>query len=258
LPIAIFALLSASTLYGAGHDPLVTDRPDFVDSSSTVGKGIFQFETSIGFERTSLPGPDEKIRTTPTLLRYGIFEGWELRLETAGAVRYKLDDISESGLADLSIGAKWHTMDGGGGWRKPSMAWIGHLDIESGSDEFKGDGIRPSVRAVAEWELGERAALGVTAGAKYGSNDDGDHYLGGLFGVVVGYSFTDILRGFVEYGAPSLAACDDGGNIATWNTGIAYLISEDWQVDAAYSHAANGNSPDSYWTVGLSGRFGAR
>ena len=254
--LTALALLAPPLPQAGEPEPLVTDRPDFVEASTTVGKGVFQFETSIGFERTSVSGPDEKIRSTPTLFRYGILEDWELRLETAGAVRYELDDVSESGLADIAIGAKWHTMDGGQGWGRPSMAWLLHLDLESGSDEFKGDGMRPSVRAVAEWELGTRTALGVMAGAKYDSNDDGDHYLGGIFGIVVGYSFTDIFRGFAEYGAPSLASCDDGGNVAAWNAGVAYLLSENWQIDTAFSVGANGNSPDTFWTVGLSGRFG--
>jgi hypothetical protein len=258
LLIVILAMIIAAPIQAEEPEPLVTDRPDFVEASTTVGKGVFQFETSIGFERTSLPGSDEKFRSTPTLFRYGITQDWELRLETDGAVRYELGDISESGLADIAIGAKWHTMDGGSGWRRPSMAWLFHVDLETGSEEFSGDGMRPSVRAVAEWELGQRIALGAMAGLKYDSNDAGDHYLGGIFGVVAGYSFTDVFRGFLEYGAPNLASCDDGGDIATWNAGVAYLLSEDWQVDTAFSIGANGNSPDSFWTVGLSGRFGRK
>jgi hypothetical protein len=259
LPLVLtLALAAAPSPHAADPQPLVTDRPDFVEASSTVGEGVFQFETSLGFERTDLPGPDERIRVTPTLLRYGILESWELRLETKGAVRRVLEGVADSGLADVAVGAKWHTMDGGGRWARPSMAWLFHVDLESGSDEFKGDGLRPSVRTVAEWELGERAALGAMAGIKVDSNDDGDHYVGGILGIVLGYSFTDDFRGFVEYGAPNLASCDDGGNIATWDAGVAYLLTGDWQVDAAYFHAANGNSPDSYWTFGLSGRFGAK
>jgi hypothetical protein len=256
LVVALALLVSPAA---AGEpEPIVTDRPDFVEASSTVGRGIFQFETSIGFERSSLSGPDEKIRTTPTLFRYGILEDWELRLETAGLLRYELGGVSESSLADIALGAKWHTMDGGGDWRRPSMAWLLHVDLETGSDEIKGDGMRPSLRAVAEWELGERTALGAMAGAKYDSNNDEDHYLGGIFGVVLGYSFTDAFRGFVEYAASNLASCDNGGNVATWDIGVAYLLSENWQVDAAFALDANGNSPDTFWTVGLSGRFGRR
>jgi hypothetical protein len=256
--IAALILLSAPSLRAAEAEPIVTDRPDFVEASGTVGKGVFQFESSIGFERTDLSGPDEKAWVTPTLLRYGILENWELRLETEGAIRYELGDVSESGLADFAIGAKWHTMDGGPAWLKPSMAWLFHVDLETGSDEFKGEGMRPSVRAVAEWELGERTALGAMAGLKYDSNDDGDHYLGGIFGAVLGYSFTGAFRGFVEFAAPSLASCDYGGCVATWDVGVAYLLSPNWQVDTAFALGANGNSPDTFWTVGLSGRFGGK
>jgi hypothetical protein len=254
--LAAVALLLLCQAQAGEPEPLATDRPDFVEASTTVGKGVFQFETGLGFERSKVPGPDENIRLTPILLRYGMLEDWELRLESEGAVRYELGDVRESGLADISIGAKWHSIDAGEGWRRPSMAWLFHVDLETGSDELKGDGLRPSVRAVAEWDLWERTALGAMAGVKYDSNEDGDHYLGGIFGLVLGYSFMDIFRGFVEYAAPNLASCDDGGNVATWGAGVSYLLSENWQVDGAFSINANGNSPDTFWTVGLSGRFG--
>lgn len=38
------------------EDTIQTDRPDFVESSNVVGKGRFQIETSIAYERDSNSG----------------------------------------------------------------------------------------------------------------------------------------------------------------------------------------------------------
>jgi hypothetical protein len=254
--IAAFAFLVFIPAIAEEGEPLVTDRPDFVEASTTVGRGVFQFETSVGFESTDHAGPDVDTWTTPTLLRYGILDNWELRLETAGATRQEIDGDSESGLSDIALGAKWHALDGEPGGAMPSIGLLFHLDLETGSDEFAGDGVRPSLRAVAEWELGERTALGAMAGAIYENDAGGDRFLGGIFGLVVGYSFTERFRGFAEYAAPMIASTDNGGNEAAWDTGVAYLINNDWQVDTALSFGANDNSADVFWTVGLSGRFG--
>jgi hypothetical protein len=254
--ILLFAFPALLPAFADESEPLVTDRPDFVEASATVGKGLFQFETSIGYESTDHAGPDVDTWTTPTLLKYGLSENWELRLETPGAIRRKIDGESDSGLSDVALGAKWHAVDGEPGGAMPSIGLLFHVDLATGSDEFEGDGARPSVRAVAEWELGERTALGAMAGAIYENDAGGDRFLGGIFGVVIGYSFTERLRGFAEYAAPMIASTDNGGNEATWNTGVAYFINNDWQVDTALSLGANDNSGDFFWTVGLSGRFG--
>jgi hypothetical protein len=254
--IAAFAFLLLLPALAEEAEPLVTDRPDFVEASMTVGKGVFQFETSVGFESTDHAGPDVDTWTTPTLFKYGLSENWELRLETPGATRRKVGGESDSGLSDIALGAKWHAVDGEPGGAMPSMALLFHVDLETGSNEFSGEGARPSVRAVAEWELGERTALGAMVGAIYENDEGGDRFLGGILGLVVGYSFTERFRGFAEYAAPMVASTDNGGNEATWNTGVAYLISNNWQADTALSFGANDNSPDFFWTIGLSGRFG--
>jgi hypothetical protein len=85
IPIFAFATLSlASHLAYAEEDKIVTDRPDFVESSDVVGKGRFQVETALEIERNRNAGIKERTTFTPTLLRVGISENWELRMETDG------------------------------------------------------------------------------------------------------------------------------------------------------------------------------
>jgi hypothetical protein len=51
-----------------------------------------------------------------------------------------------------------------------------------------------------------------------------------------------------------LAATRYGGVIASVNTGLAYRLNPNWQVDGALEWGANRNSPNFLWTLGLSAR----
>lgn len=254
-------LVSAGPLLAADWEiePLSTDRPDFVESSQTVGRGVFQFELGAGRAQTDLSGGTWKQWGTPLLLRAGISKNWELRLETAGYLRDEFRGETDSGFADTAFGAKWHSMDGGGvGSAKPSMGWLAHVDLGTGSKELRVAGAQPSLRGVAEWELTEKLGLGAMFGLRYNRSDDESRYTAGIFGAVLGYAFTDRFKGFLEFAAPQIASNDDGGNIQTWDAGVAYLITPDWQVDGAIVVGANSNSPDLAVFFGVSGRFGAK
>ena len=173
----------------AAKDVISTDRPDFVESSVTVGKGRFQIETGFAIERDTAAEIKETALTTPTLLRVGIAEAWELRFETDGVTRLKMEDANAGvnatarGYADLSVGVKWHAQDGEG--LKPSIGWLLHADLPSGANRFRGRGVRPSLRAALEWELPEAFSLGVMPGVVYDSADDGRRFMAGIFAVTV-------------------------------------------------------------------------
>ena len=149
--LALLPVLAAD----AGGEPLTTDRPDFVESSSTVGKGVIQLETSVAFERTEQGPLTAETLNTPTLVRVGFHSEWEARLETGGAVRAEVEDevtrasATDEGLSDVSVGVKWHTHDGEPGTPRPAIGWLLHADLDVGSSEFRGDGTRPSLRMSA-------------------------------------------------------------------------------------------------------------
>lgn len=250
----ISAALAAALLPLAAHaeeEPMATDRPDVVESSNVVGKGRFQIETSFASESNKVAGVKTTTRMTPTLLRYGITENTELRLETDGFLR----EGDERGFADVSLGLKWHTHDGDDASGKPSVGWLFHADLDSGSSAFRGHGVRPSVRMVAEWELPQDWSLGVMPGLLRDTNDAGEHYVAGSLAVVLGKSWTDKFRTFVEVAGHQLTSAKNGGSVVTYDVGMAYLITPTMQVDTAVSIGANQYSPDRQWTVGFSIKF---
>lgn len=264
LPLALPLLAALAATLAAGSaraddDGIATDRPDFVESSNTVGKGRFQLETSLAFERDRQAGIRSKVRSTPTLLRYGIADDWELRLETDGALRAKVTEAGvttkQSGMADSAVGVKWHVLDGDEATHRPGMAWLFHLDLETGSRAFRGQGTRPSVRLTAEWDLPKDFSVGVMGGVYLERNDDGKRYTGGILAVTAGIPLAENWRGFVEVAGQELASNRNGGKVITFDTGITWQLDKSLQLDMALSRGINKNAPDLAWTVGMSVRF---
>lgn len=243
----------------ADDDAIATDRPDFVESSAVVGKGRVQLETSVAWERDRVGAVKTRLSSTPTLLRIGTGEDWELRFETDGRLRLRTDEAGvttrQNGWSDLSVGVKWHQRDGNEEAGTPGLGWLLHVDVDSGSGAFRGQGLRPSLRFVAEWEFPGGWSLGVMPGVYRDRDEDGRHFVGGILAATLGKSLTDKLRGFVEVSGQQLAANRHGGSVVTFDTGLAYLLDRDLQVDVALSRGINKNAPDLAWTVGLSARF---
>ncbi|USX19195.1 transporter [Oxalobacteraceae bacterium OTU3REALA1] len=255
----VVVLLMLPALALAAEDEIATDRPDFVESSNVVGKGRFQIETSLAGDRNKADGIKDKAYATPTLLRYGVSEDWEVRLETAGRIRATSTDTAsgvrskESGYGDVSLGVKWHVADEQGA--RPSIGVLAHVDLDSGSAPFRAQGKGTSLRMVAEWELANDFSLGVMPGIASQVNDDGDRYTGGILGIVVGKGWTDEFRSFVEYSSEQIAHVRDGGTSSSLNAGVAYLLTKTVQLDTALSRGLNSRTPDWGWTVGLSMKF---
>lgn len=234
--------------------PIATDRPDFVESSFTVGDRVFQVETSVAYERNKRHGSDERTWTTPTLLRYGIGKTFELRLETDAFTRQKIPSSgTERGFSDTAVGFKWHTSDEAGA--RPSTAILVHFDLDSGSSAFRRNGVMPSVRGVAEWSLPNAMSFALMGGVMYDKTAQGERFSSGILAATVGKSFTDNFRGFVEIAGQSLTKAKYGGNIVTFDTGLAYLLNKDVQLDVAASFGLNKNTPNYALTTGISLRF---
>nr|WP_315401036.1 transporter [uncultured Duganella sp.] len=255
--VALMLILPA--LAHAGDDEIATDRPDFVESSNVVGKGRFQIETSVTAERNKADGVRERVYSTPTLLRYGISDAWEIRLETDGRMRATSTDLAsgaratDSGYADVSAGVKWHIADEQGA--SPSMGVLAHVDLDTGSAPFRAAGKGASLRLAAEWEFADDWSLGVMPGLAWLPNDNGERHTTGIFGIVVGKGWTEQLRTFVEYSDEKIARARDGGTISTLDVGAAYLLTNTVQIDTALSRGLNSRTPDWSWTIGLSMKF---
>jgi hypothetical protein len=262
-PIHPYAAAAALLLAGAAwaDDTISTDRPDFVESSDVVGRGRFQIETGFQSERANIDGVKTRTRTTPTLLRVGVSDTLELRAETDGFAWGSAQDPSTGateharGFSDWSLGAKWHMQDGDDEKGTPSIAWLLHADLDTGSPAFRGRGVRPSLRLAAEWELPQDFSVGVMPGLVADQTTDGRHFTSGILAVTAGKAWTPQWRTFIEIAGQQLAARRYGGSVVTFDAGATYLVTHSVQLDVAVSRGLNDTSPDFVWGVGLSARF---
>jgi len=242
-------------------EAIVTDRPDFVESSDVVGRGGFQIETGLSWERNNADGVKTRTFTTPTLLRVGVNDTLELRLESDGYTRSKTMDgatgttLHERGYADASLGVKWRMQEGNEERGTPGIAWLAHLDVDSGSRAFRGQGVRPSLRAVAEWELPHELSVGVMPGFVVDKNAEGQRFVAGILAVTVGKSWTPRFRSFIELAGQQLASRKNGGSVVTLDAGVAYLVTDAVQVDFSVARGLTSFSPDVQCGVGVSIRF---
>lgn len=247
----------ASAQSGADYShPISTDRPDFVDSSDVVGKGRVQIETSGAFERSRRDGVTERSAATPTLLRFGLNDALELRVETDGAVHSwtrGLDTQDASGMADTAVGVKWHVRDGADG--VPALGLRVNVVMPTGARRLQEAGLRPSLRGVAEWELPGDLSLDMMPGVTSERNDRGERFTSGLFGIALAKNWTKRLNSYVELAAPRIAHARDGGSQVAAGFGSAFLLTPDCQIDAGILGGLNRFTPNVSLTVGLSIRL---
>jgi hypothetical protein len=268
MPVSRFSLfslavLSSLSLSGAARaaddDTLVTDRPGVAESSKVVGKGRFQLETSVGWERQRDDDLHSRTSSTPSLLRVGLGDTLELRIETDGrTIEHDVDPASgahaiSAGWADTELGLKWHVADQQGS--HPSLGWLLHAALPSGNRDFKGHGVRPSLRLSAEWELPGDYALGLMPGVGSDTDDNGSRYGYGIFAANLGKDFGEHAHGFVELAAPQIAHAAHGGTQLLFDTGMSYTPNKDCQLDVAVTHGLNRRTPDLGLAFGLSLRM---
>lgn len=251
-------LAVAVALCAAGaqaQDVIESGRPDFVESSTVVGKGRFQLEAGLQYERDRNRAGRERVLSTPTVLRFGVADTVELRVETEGRMNRHVGAgggrSTDAGYGDTTLALGWHLIDAAGS--RPSVGLLASAEFDSGSRAFRGEGVRPALRVIGEWTLPNGMALGVMPGI--GVERDGEgaaRYRYGLFGIVLAKGFGERLRGIVEVALPHIAPSRHGGTEASFDVGAAYLLSKDVQLDAMLSRGLNSRTPDVAFTVGLS------
>lgn len=256
---AVLAIACAGVQAQEKAQPLSTDRPDFVEASETVGKGRVQLETSFLTERERHGDERERTDSMPTLLRIGLSKSFELRIESEGRTvqhgteRSADEHSTVAGVADTAVGVLWHAADARGS--RPSVGVLVDAELPTGSMSLRGEGIRPSLRVVAEWELPGEMELGVMPGVAVGRERGGERSTYGIFGIALEKAFSERLLGLVQLAAPRIARSRDGGTEASLGIGASWRLTGDCQVDTLFARGLNHRTPYASWTVGLSFRL---
>ena len=248
----LFALTGAILPVTAFSQTIVTDRPDFVEAASTVGKGSIQIEAGVAFSET-----EAEDFGTPFLLRVGFADAWEARVETFGYRRSTEEvgpsEVTTDGVSDFAVGVKWAFFAPESG-NAPAMGALVHLRLPTGSNDFQGDGTVPSLRISAEWDLGADWGIGIMPGIRYDRLGD-ERFVAGLIGAVAGKGLTDTFRVFAEIAFEQIAKDQNGGDVGFVDFGGTFLLNPRWQLDASTFVGITDQAPDYGFSLGVSGLF---
>jgi Putative MetA-pathway of phenol degradation len=251
LALAVPALTLAQDFSGL-PDPLVTDRPDFTESTSIIPRGHFQIEGGYTFTRQ---GDEDASSLGELLLRVGAGERVEARfgIGSYGTVDPGVPGSSKlSGYEDPFIGVKIglnasdpELLPPG----RPQMALLLSTSVPVGSDELTSDEWQPEGKLALGWDLTDFFSL--SSNLIYGYPSDGDeryHQFGATLSA--GFSLTDRLGAFVEafgFNKESL----NGSSTTYLDSGLAFRISNDIQLDVRVGAGLDDPSPN--WFAGLGG-----
>jgi hypothetical protein len=241
--------------------PLVTDRPDFTEAASTVGKGVGQLEFGYTFTSDEEDGTKSRSHSFgEPLLRLGLLADWfELRLGvfpsnetvTTGAMR-----DSNSGLEDLYFGAKIGLTPQAG--FAPEMAIIPQTTIPWGGD-FSADEFQPGVNWIYAWSLTEDiSTAGSTQFNRVSDDETGRAYTEWAQSWTVAASLTNEWGTYAEWFAFFPHSSDTAQVEHYANGGFTYLLSDNIQWDLRAGVGLNEAADDFFVGSGLSIRFGAR
>lgn len=232
-------LLLPAGAFAQGPSPIVTDRPGFLFSSLTVGRGVLQTEWGI----PAVTLGDTRLTSLFGLVRYGVTRNLELRLDSPVYNHSR----TGSGYGDLEIGAKWHLFDNQGA--RPSLALIPSVILPTGQKGFTADDPVYQLNVMAEWTLPDSWGLAGLAGFLSG------RYEQETFGISLGRSLPSpkwSAYGEAVYVATNLDGASDSPFLGG---GIKYLISNDVQLDLSFDRGLTAESPGWLLGLGIAARF---
>lgn len=240
------------------EEPLISDRPDFTESTDTVPRGHFQLEG--GFTSTRVDDEDSR-SFGELLLRIGLSERLEARIGAGSHTRIARPGGGDaSGYEDPGLGVKIRLSPETEMLppSRPAVALLLGTSIPVGDEELTEDEWVPEAKLAFGWTLTERFGLSSNLnwafppGFDAGDGDERFHqFSGSLSGSL---SFTDRIGGFLEYYGFTEEE-EDGPSTHYVNTGVTYLLSNDLQLDLRYGRGLNDPDPDDFVGIGAAVRW---
>ncbi len=229
--------------------PLESDRPDFTDSSATVGYRRLQIESGYKFTQAVDGDPGHDAHDLPELLvRYGVAERLELRVAwDEGMVFERFTDrhtgriVGEDGSTDMEIGFKYALSQQDK--CRPQSALLVMVSAPVGSPELSSRQVNAAVSYLYSWEITKKLSLNCSSGSWW-TAESGDRFSQFLQAMCVEYELTEKLHMFNEWAGFLRRDFDDNRPAFYYDAGFTYLVTPnfqlDWSAGVGLSEAADG------------------
>ncbi|MEJ2582862.1 MAG: transporter, partial [Acidobacteriota bacterium] len=223
--------------------PLVTDRPDVTESSSTVGAARLQLESGITI--TNFRSRSNEATIGEILLRWGIFETLELRFLIPTYARVRGGSGDASGFLASALGGKLQLTEGDGAGLPEGMelAVIVATTVATGTGDFETSCWQPEAVLCASWPLAPTVGIGTNFGVARPAGE-ASRFTTVWASAALGVGLKDTMSGFIELIGFNREE-ERGPNTVTLQFGLTYLLNPDIQVsvEPRHSNRCAGSAP---------------
>ena len=241
------------------YEPLVTDRPDFTESSVTVGYGVVQLETGYTFTYDSDGDDRTRSHSFPeSLLRIGALAEWlEFRIDwnyVSEETEIGGIEDSVSGAEDLGLGIKLALTPQE--CLLPETAIIFQMTVPSGSSEFTADEVLPGFNYLYGWDINDEWATGGSTAVNRAVDDEsGDSYVELSQSWTVARSLGEHVGSYAEWFVIAPTSADTVDTEHYFNGGFTVLLNNDLQWDIRAGLGLSEEADDFFAGTGLSLRY---
>ena len=216
LLIFLFLIFQSSTIYSQ----LITDRPSQTDSPSVIETGYIQIETGIS--------ADEIQSNINSLVRIGILNGVELRINSNYIINDEISFQKKSSFGDFELGSKFTILDKD--QINTKVSFLTYLSIPTAPEVFSFNNYGFLNKLLVSHNLTSDSEIGYNIGYNKFINYDGKY----IYSVVYGKTLQSFSIFFELFGDSN----SDTFN-SNFNSGLTYLIDNDKQIDLSIGKGLN-------------------
>lgn len=247
------------------EERIETERHDFTQSATTVGRHIVQVEAGYSYFYKDQNGEVESAHTSPELLlRLGLSEDIEFRLRYNYAWVFIEGEDDRTGAEDLRYSLKLQmTRQECDCWR-PTSALELRGSAPTGGEAFTTGRAEFDIDYIYQWQLSQRMTIAGSTG--YGTNGFGDFGLEAeepadenfkflSQSAVVGFELSESNTMYVEWFAVFSDGLEDEYVISAFNIGIDHYITDDFVLDIRFGTGLSQDADDFFTGLGGGYRF---
>jgi hypothetical protein len=218
------------------EEPLESDRPDFTESSTTVGRKRLQIESGYRFTQAKDGDRGDNSHDLPELLvRYGVAERLEVRVAWDEGMVFERNTnpssgrtVTSDGSTDLSFGFKY-AISKQKDWF-PRTAVIAAVTAPMGSATQGSRQVDAQVNFCYSWEFTKKLSLSCSTGNEC-TREMEDHFTRFFHSMSIDYELMEKLHAFNEWSVFCRINANDNHPQHYYDGGFTYLVTPNFQLD---------------------------
>lgn len=233
-------------------------RPSKTDTPFTVDAGHYQIEADLVAYTRDTNNQTEAFQIFIPNIRVGLLNNvdFQISLQTYNNVRATFggDNTQEnSGFGDTTVGVRVNFWGNDSG--TTAFGMVSFVKFPTNQNNLGNNSIEGGITFPLAIDLSEKWNVGIQTQFKLNKNEADSGYNAGLVNsIVLGYQATDRLGTYFEL-FTDITTERDSELVATFDTGITYLLTENLQLDAGVNIGLTRAADDFNPFVGFTVRF---